>query len=221
MPCTSLEAGLQEGKDLSLGPALLANRRVTLDKSFNLTGPPLPYLLNGPDILCLVKALCQPKSFRKVKSEGIRALCICLGQVSRGISSPGPTFMFISWLGDKLPSHLPGPVVMSPDAPASAHCLLRWLTIPTVLLASGDFSFFLETSAVHQKSCYGSSCTFDASWGKSLYQLRWPCHQSCKSCVFIMCRFKSFWWGDFPGGAVDKTPRSQCREPGFNPWTGN
>lgn len=57
MPCTSLEAGLQEGKDLSLGPALLANRRVTLDKSFNLTGPPLPYLLNGPDILCLVKAV--------------------------------------------------------------------------------------------------------------------------------------------------------------------
>ena len=27
--------------------------------------------------------------------------------------------------------------------------------------------------------------------------------------------------GDFPGGAVDKTPRSRCRGPGFNPWSGN
>ena len=26
---------------------------------------------------------------------------------------------------------------------------------------------------------------------------------------------------DFPGGAVVKTPRSQCRGPGFNPWSGN
>ena len=26
---------------------------------------------------------------------------------------------------------------------------------------------------------------------------------------------------DFPGGPVVKTPRSQCREPGFNPWSGN
>ena len=24
--------------------------------------------------------------------------------------------------------------------------------------------------------------------------------------------------GDFPGGAMDKTLRSQCRGPGFNPW---
>ena len=26
---------------------------------------------------------------------------------------------------------------------------------------------------------------------------------------------------DFPGGTVDKTPRSQCRGPGFDPWSGN
>ena len=26
---------------------------------------------------------------------------------------------------------------------------------------------------------------------------------------------------DFPGGPVDKTPRSQCRRPGFNPWSRN
>ena len=26
---------------------------------------------------------------------------------------------------------------------------------------------------------------------------------------------------DFPGGAVDKTLCSQCRGPGFNPWSGN
>ena len=27
--------------------------------------------------------------------------------------------------------------------------------------------------------------------------------------------------GDFPGGPVAKTPSSQCRGPGFNPWSGN
>ena len=27
--------------------------------------------------------------------------------------------------------------------------------------------------------------------------------------------------GDFPGGAVDKTPRSQCSGSGFDPWSGN
>ena len=26
---------------------------------------------------------------------------------------------------------------------------------------------------------------------------------------------------DFPGGPVAKTPCSQCREPRFNPWSGN
>ena len=26
---------------------------------------------------------------------------------------------------------------------------------------------------------------------------------------------------DFPGGPVAKTPHSQCRGPGFNPWSGN
>ena len=27
--------------------------------------------------------------------------------------------------------------------------------------------------------------------------------------------------GDFPGGPVVKTPHSQCREPGFDPWSGD
>ena len=27
--------------------------------------------------------------------------------------------------------------------------------------------------------------------------------------------------GKFPGGAVDKTLRSQCRGPEFDPWSGN
>ena len=27
--------------------------------------------------------------------------------------------------------------------------------------------------------------------------------------------------GDFPGGPVAKTPRSQCRGPGFAAWSGN
>ena len=26
---------------------------------------------------------------------------------------------------------------------------------------------------------------------------------------------------DFPGGPVAKTPHSQCRGPGFDPWSGN
>ena len=26
--------------------------------------------------------------------------------------------------------------------------------------------------------------------------------------------------GDFPGGPVAKTPHSQCRGPGFDPWSG-
>ena len=31
---------------------------------------------------------------------------------------------------------------------------------------------------------------------------------------------KHIFW-DFPGGAVDKTLCSQCRGPGFDPWSGN
>ena len=27
--------------------------------------------------------------------------------------------------------------------------------------------------------------------------------------------------GDFPGGAVGRTPHSQCRGSGFDPWSGN
>ena len=29
------------------------------------------------------------------------------------------------------------------------------------------------------------------------------------------------WNLKFPGGPVSKTPRIQCREPGFDPWSGN
>ena len=29
----------------------------------------------------------------------------------------------------------------------------------------------------------------------------------------------AFW--DFPGGPAGKTPYSQCRESGFDPWSGN
>ena len=28
-------------------------------------------------------------------------------------------------------------------------------------------------------------------------------------------------WEGFPGGPVAKTPSSQCRGPGFDPWSGN
>ena len=39
----------------------------------------------------------------------------------------------------------------------------------------------------------------------------------CKS-YLLDKRLKS---KDFPGGLVVKTPRSQCRRPGFNPLSGN
>ena len=32
---------------------------------------------------------------------------------------------------------------------------------------------------------------------------------------------KTVYYWDFPGGPVAKTPCSQCRGPGFNPWSGN
>ena len=36
----------------------------------------------------------------------------------------------------------------------------------------------------------------------------------------LRCRQKSK-LGDFPGGPVAKTPSSQCKGPGFYPWSGN
>ena len=32
---------------------------------------------------------------------------------------------------------------------------------------------------------------------------------------------ETIWLQDLPGGPVAKTQRSQCRGPGFNPWSGN
>ena len=37
-----------------------------------------------------------------------------------------------------------------------------------------------------------------------------------KSNIKILINLK-----DFPGGPVVKTPCSQCRGPGFDPWSGN
>ena len=39
------------------------------------------------------------------------------------------------------------------------------------------------------------------------------------SIYVLITLFKSN--GDFPGGAVGKTPGSQHRRPGFDPWSGN
>ena len=41
--------------------------------------------------------------------------------------------------------------------------------------------------------------------------------------LLIGSTFSLWWWKysgirDFPGGPVGKTPRSQCRGPGFDPW---
>ena len=41
------------------------------------------------------------------------------------------------------------------------------------------------------------------------------------SCVKSPNRKQMIHSRDFPGGAVVKTPRSQCRGPGFYPWSGN
>ena len=37
----------------------------------------------------------------------------------------------------------------------------------------------------------------------------------------IVCGLKEHTFRDFPGGPVAKTLHSQCRGPGFNPWSGN
>ena len=48
-----------------------------------------------------------------------------------------------------------------------------------------------------------------------------------KSCmgifITVLFIFVNNWKqsGDLPGGTVVKTPRSQCRGPGFDPWSGN
>ena len=39
--------------------------------------------------------------------------------------------------------------------------------------------------------------------------------------ALIYLFFKKYSLGDFPGGTVAKTPCSQCRGPGFDPWPGN
>ena len=37
--------------------------------------------------------------------------------------------------------------------------------------------------------------------------------------IFLLYKNSCTW--DFPGGPVVKTPYSQCRGPGFDPWSGN
>ena len=39
--------------------------------------------------------------------------------------------------------------------------------------------------------------------------------------IFLKIKLNEMKNLDFPGGPVDKTPCSQCRGPGFNPWLGN
>ena len=54
-----------------------------------------------------------------------------------------------------------------------------------------------------------------------------PCLHTSPLCLGMIERFpsllqcyrKNTW--DFPGGPVAKTSLSQCREPGFDPWSGN
>ena len=39
--------------------------------------------------------------------------------------------------------------------------------------------------------------------------------------ILVTFKDKNFKDRDLPGGAVVKTPHSQCRGPGFDPWSGN
>ena len=51
----------------------------------------------------------------------------------------------------------------------------------------------------------------------------WSSYLTCLCFSFLTCKMgliKVPSW-DFPGGPVVKTPRSQCRGPGFDPWSGN
>ena len=43
-------------------------------------------------------------------------------------------------------------------------------------------------------------------------------HMDSTAPVHLKTKFVT---GDFPGGPVGKTPCSQCRGPGFDPWSGN
>ena len=42
-----------------------------------------------------------------------------------------------------------------------------------------------------------------------------------KGCSAISNGLTKMYWRDFPGGPVAKTPHSQCRAAGFDPWSGN
>ena len=45
--------------------------------------------------------------------------------------------------------------------------------------------------------------------------------QQLKTITYIYQLLYKNLMGDFPGGPVAKTSCSQCREPRFNPWSGN
>ena len=74
---------------------------------------------------------------------------------------------------------------------ASVTCL--WFLVATSLWSSRPASLHLSLLCLHVTFCL--------------------CHTSF--CLHIETR------GDFLGGPVAKTPRCQCRGPGFNPWSGN
>ena len=61
--------------------------------------------------------------------------------------------------------------------------------------------------------------------GKSLNQLlKWiPPHLNTQKLyvLSLLKKKKRRGEGDFPRGPAAKTPSSQCRRPGFNPWAGN
>ena len=42
-----------------------------------------------------------------------------------------------------------------------------------------------------------------------------------KYLVINLTEVQDLYTRDFPGGPVGKTPCSQCRGPGFDPWSGN
>lgn len=102
-PCSKGRAA--DGKDLGLGSAVFCTCCVILDND-SLTEPPLPYPLNGYNILCLGKHCVNSQVLQECIAHnrgGQSPLHVLLSCAQRyQVSLAQGQFLFISWLEDKL-----------------------------------------------------------------------------------------------------------------------
>ena len=64
--------------------------------------------------------------------------------------------------------------------------------------------------------------TFKGPEDRMVVARGWEVGSSCFMCTeFQFCKIERTIERGFPGGPVAKTLCSQCRGPGFNPWSGN